>query len=118
MHKIVDPLDQKKEWSESIKLEEARGKLAVEFETKKTELLGQVATSKDRLEEMTSNTIEKAESELPEKIACAKKEQEDLYLVALAEVDRLREALSELPLDDIVERSFLVVSGLKADREE
>lgn len=117
MRKDGDPKGQEKVWVESAKLEEARVRLAQEFESQKAEILAQISMAKNRLDEMTSNTIKKVESELPEKMLAVEKEQRDNYMRAMTDVDKFKEALSCLPLDEIIERSFLAVSGLTSEGE-
>lgn len=100
------------EWEESTRLEKEKEKLSAEFEAKKTEIFTQVAMARERLDEMASNTFKNVEAELPEKLDRVAKEQEALYLEALSEIEKLRQSLQALSIDEIVERSFLVVSGL------
>lgn len=117
MRKNPGSTEQEKVWMESEKLEEAQVQLAQEFDSQKLEILSHISMAKKRLDEMTSNTIEKVESELPEKISALEKEQKYNHIKAMAEIDKFKEALSCLPLDEIVERSFLAVSGLASEEE-
>lgn len=117
MRKDGGPKGHEKIWMESAKLEEARVQLAQEFDAQRMEILSQISMAKDRLDEMTSNTIKKIESELPDKISAIENEQENKYVKAMAEIDKFKEALSCLPLDAMIERSFLAISGLAPEEE-
>ncbi|WP_143340758.1 hypothetical protein [Dethiosulfovibrio salsuginis] len=79
--------------------------------------MNEVDMAREKLDEMACNTVKKIEAELPDKLEQVAIAQEKLYVEALAEIDKLKNSLDELSLDGVVDRFFLVLSGLHVDEE-